>query len=56
MLEKEIYEVLVNEAKVGIMKGDVYGDKNFLRLNIGAPKSKLEELVNRLEKVKDKIK
>lgn len=56
MQPEEIYDVLVNEANVGIMKGDVYGDKNFLRLNIGAPKSKLIELIQRLELIKDKIK
>lgn len=43
-------ENLINYGKVGIMSGSVYGDSRFLRLNIGCPRAKLEEGLNRVEK------
>lgn len=48
-------EVLINDAKVAIMDGRVYGGngKNFLRLNVGCPKSKLQEGLNRLKMAYD---
>lgn len=41
----EIQERLINKGKIAIMDGAVYGEagKQFLRLNIGCPRSKLEE-------------
>ena len=46
----EIQDVLVHQEKVAIMDGAVYGGngEDFLRLNIGCPKSKVEEGVKRL--------
>lgn len=44
----KIQEVFINKGHIGIMKGDNYGDKNFMRINIGCPRSKLKEAVKRL--------
>lgn len=45
----EIQERLINQGKVAIMDGAVYGaaGKDFLRLNIGCPRAKLEEGMGR---------
>lgn len=55
MSPQKIYQVLVDEAKVGIMQGQHYGDETFMRLNIGCSRKKLEELVHRVNGVKDLI-
>ena len=43
---------LVTKQKVAIMDGSVYGNggQNYLRFNLGAPKSKIEDGLNRLAK------
>jgi len=48
----EIQDRLINQGKIAIMDGAVYGEsgKQFLRLNIGCPRSKLEEGMTRLTK------
>ena len=46
----ELQERLVHQEKVAIMRGDTYGPegKNYLRLNLGAPKEKIIDGVERL--------
>jgi len=46
----ELQEILVQECKIGIMNGKIYGSENYLRMNCGAPFSKIEEGMNRLLK------
>lgn len=45
---RELQEILVQECKVGIMNGKIYGDENYLRMNCGASLSKVEEGMKRL--------
>lgn len=47
----EIQDYLVHKGKVAIMYGDIYGGngEQFLRLNVGCPRSKLEEGLKRLK-------
>ena len=40
----------IEEAGVGVYDGAWFGDKNYVRLNFGCPKSILEEALNRIEK------
>ena len=42
---EQIQDALVNVGNVGIMKGETYGENGtkYLRMNIGCPRSKLEE-------------
>ena len=40
----------IDEASVGVYDGAWFGDKNYVRLNFGCPKSILEEAINRIEK------
>ena len=40
----------IDEARVGVYDGAWFGDKNYVRLNFGCPKSILEEAINRIEK------
>ena len=40
----------IDEARVGVYDGAWFGDKNYVRLNFGCPKSILEEALNRIEK------
>lgn len=49
-------EILIKECKVGIMFGDIYGDSNRMRLNIGCPKKKLELAVEGIKKALDILK
>lgn len=44
-------DLLINLGQLGIMSGENYGDRNYMRMNIGCPKSKLEEAIYRFEKV-----
>ena len=46
----QLQSVLVHEEKVAIMRGDAYGIEgaHYLRLNLGAPREKVEEGINRL--------
>ncbi|WP_225353410.1 hypothetical protein [Lacticaseibacillus thailandensis] len=49
---KLLQHELVKNQKVAIMDGSVYGNggHNYLRFNLGAPKSKIEDGLNRLAK------
>ncbi|GBD67377.1 MAG: PatB family C-S lyase [Staphylococcus equorum] len=44
-----LQNLLVEKGKLGIMSGIHYGDTNFMRINIGCPRSKLEEAVRRMK-------
>lgn len=48
--ESNLQDLLINKGNVGIMSGINYGDASYLRMNIGCPRSKLEEGLNRVEK------
>lgn len=50
---QEIQEALITEGKVGIMDGNHYGKDKYLRMNIGCPRSKVEEGLQRLKKALD---
>lgn len=43
-------DFFIQEAKVGVHDGAWFGDKNYVRLNFGCPRSVLEEALNRIEK------
>ncbi|MDR3191075.1 MAG: aminotransferase class I/II-fold pyridoxal phosphate-dependent enzyme [Lactobacillaceae bacterium] len=45
----ELQKALVKVGKVGIMNGAIYGDANYLRMNCGAPLSKIEAGLSRIE-------
>ncbi len=47
---KNPFDFFVKEAKVGVYDGAWFGDKNYVRLNFGCPKSVLEEALDRIEK------
>lgn len=49
---EEIQQALIKVGKVAIMDGAIYGEpgKNFLRMNIGCPKEKVEDGLDRLNK------
>lgn len=49
----EIQDALINIGKIGIMRGDVYGAKGYLRMNIGCPISKIEEGLHRFKMAMD---
>lgn len=53
-----IQSALVQIGKVGIMRGDVYGENGhgFLRMNLGCPKTKLIEGLQRLKRALDYLK
>jgi len=40
---------------VGLSDGEPFGDKNFVRLNFGTPKSVLEEILKRMQKAMDSL-
>lgn len=46
---KKLIDIMYNQTKVGIMDGSVYGMDNFLRINIGCQRSKLEEGLKRFK-------
>lgn len=46
----QLQEALVKKGKVGIMNGKVYGDAHYLRMNVGAPASKVKEGLRRFDK------
>lgn len=48
---EEFQNLLINVGHLGIMSGENYGNEGFMRINIGCPRLKLEEAVNRIEKV-----
>ncbi|KRN27923.1 cystathionine beta-lyase [Lactobacillus selangorensis] len=45
---EELQDKLVNIGKVGIMPGKTYGDSNYLRMNVGCPRSKVKDGLDRL--------
>lgn len=49
---RRLQEILIDQQKVAIMPGEVYGPEGegFLRLNVGCPRSKLQQGVGRLIK------
>lgn len=46
----ELADAMYHQEKVGVMLGDVYGCKNYLRINIGCPRSKLQDGMDRLNR------
>jgi cystathionine beta-lyase len=40
---------------VGLSDGEPFGDKNFVRLNFGCPKSQLKEALKRMQKAMDSL-
>lgn len=53
----EIQEALINIGGVAIMKGETYGSngKKYLRMNLGCPRSKLQEGLQRFKKAMDAL-
>ncbi|WP_342504737.1 MalY/PatB family protein [Sporosarcina sp. FSL K6-2383] len=49
---EQLQAALVHHGKVAIMSGDTYGDegKHFIRMNVGCPRSKVVEGLQRLKK------
>lgn len=50
-----IQNAFVHEGKVGIMPGKVYGDENYLRMNLGCPRGKLMEGLERMKRAMEKL-
>ena len=52
---QEIQDALVNVGGVAIMKGETYGENGskYLRMNLGCPRSKIEEGLRRFKKAMD---
>ncbi len=50
-----IQNALVHEGKVGIMPGKAYGDENYLRMNLGCPREKLTEGLERMKRALEKL-
>jgi cystathionine beta-lyase len=48
--EEKIKEILVNQAKVGLEEGSIFGEegKGYFRMNIGCPKSVIEKACNNI--------
>ena len=40
----------IEEAKVGVYDGAWFGDKNYVRINFGCPRSVLDEAITRIKK------
>lgn len=53
----EIQEALVNIGGVAIMKGETYGENGtkYLRMNLGCPRAKVQEGLNRFKKAMDAL-
>ena len=53
----EIQEALINIGGVAIMKGETYGENGtkYLRMNLGCPRSKLQEGLQRFKKAMDAL-
>jgi cystathionine beta-lyase len=51
---KSPYEFFL-EHGVGLSDGEPFGDKNFVRLNFGCPKSQLKEALKRMQKAMDSL-
>ncbi len=54
---EEIQDALVNIGHVAIMKGEIYGanGKKYLRMNLGCPRSKIIEGLNRMKLAMDDL-
>lgn len=54
---EQIQDALVNIGGVAIMKGETYGEngQKYLRMNLGCPRSKLEEGLKRFKKAMDSL-
>lgn len=52
---EQIQEALIKVGKVAIMKGNIYGNSRFLRMNLGCSKTKLLDGLNRLKKAMDSL-
>ncbi|MFT4007779.1 MAG: beta-cystathionase, partial [Lacrimispora sp.] len=50
-----IQNALVHVGKVGIMQGKAYGDENYLRMNLGCPRGKLVEGLERMKRALEKL-
>lgn len=50
-----IQNALVHVGKVGIMPGKAYGDENYVRMNLGCPRGKLMEGLERMKRALDKL-
>ncbi|MBO1306470.1 pyridoxal phosphate-dependent aminotransferase [Enterococcus sp. 669A] len=55
---EKLQEGLVNVGKVGIMRGEVYGEngRGFLRMNLGCPRAKMIEGLERMKQSLDYLK
>lgn len=56
--DEEIQQALVQVGKVGIMRGSVYGEQGqgFLRMNLGCPRAKLIEGMQRMQRALEYLK
>lgn len=45
-----IQDALIHVGKVGIMPGKTYGEENYLRMNLGCPRAKLREGLERMKR------
>lgn len=54
---EQIQEALVDIGGVAIMKGETYGEngKKYLRMNLGCPRSKVQEGLDRMKKAMDAL-
>ena len=50
MPSKDIEKSLINEEKVWINGGSMYGREGFMRINLACPRERLEEGINRIVK------
>lgn len=50
---KKLQDTLINVGKIGIMSGEHYGDENYMRINIGCTRDKLEKALFGFEKALD---
>lgn len=53
--DERLQEALVQEGKVAVMSGQVYGAVHRLRLNVGCPRRKIEEGLRRMQIAYDKL-
>ena len=50
-----IQDALIHVGKVGIMPGRTYGEENYLRMNLGCPRGKLREGMERMKRAIDTL-
>ena len=55
--QPELKDLIINEARVGLNDGASFGEegKGFMRLNVGSPKSMIEEGLVRILKARDRV-